>query len=188
MSGSSGREFRALRQEQTRGPLQVCTGAVFLPAAISEMARSNALALDLVCVLLLCSISLFPSLPSPLSPLHLLLRFRRAGLGREPPCFSPANLLWCTVKSSCKPSTNLRPSLRAAATHHRPWFLSAATEQGWHGRHPLMSCGGRVLRVRPLSDAASFANFAPQSLHHLLALIIEGLRYRQGCGTPQSQS
>jgi hypothetical protein len=48
--------------------LQVCTGAVFLPAAISVMARSNALALDLVCVLLLYSISLFPSLPSLPSP------------------------------------------------------------------------------------------------------------------------
>ena len=181
--GSSGRGFRALRRTD-EGPI----ASVFLPAAISEMARSNALALDLVCFY--CAVSpsspLSPSLPlSP--PPSFFFASGVLGLAENPHVSLPRNCCG-VVKSSCKPSTNLRPSLRAAATHHRPLFLSAATEQGWHGRLPLMACGSRVLRVKPLSYAASFANFAPQSLHHLLALIIEGLRYRQGCGTPQSQS
>jgi hypothetical protein len=60
------------------------------------------------------------------------------------------------VKSSCKPSTNLSPILRAAASHNQPLFLSAATEQGGQGRLPI-----DVLRrpgpmcVAPLSYAAS---------------------------------
>jgi hypothetical protein len=129
-------------------------------------------------VLLLYSISLFPSLPPP----SFFFASGVLGLAENPHVSLPR--ICCGVKSSCKPSTaqlcGPQPLIIGRCSYQQP--LSKAGTAAY----PLMSCGGRVLRVKPLSSAASFANFAPQSLHHLLALIIEGFRYRQGCGTPQS--